>query len=141
MGVMMSQFGVTGRVPRVLYVDSDPLSRRLAECYCLASGWALMTAATGAEAVSLAGEATYSAIACNAVLDDMTGLELGQAIRDRAFANRRTPLFVVTSSAELVNKVQAERIGVREVLEHPISLTRFQDTVRRLNSRTPALVA
>jgi len=91
---------VPDSAPAVLVVDGDPhdqavITRALADI-----GFAVVVAATGAEALEHCRARTFAAITLDLLLPDMSGLDVLQAIGSGA-ANRDVPVVIVTVVTEV----------------------------------------
>src|SRR6267378_3580742 len=72
---------VTRRERTVLIVDDDGPSRLLLTIVCDARGLAVIEAASGAEALSVAVQRRPDLILLDVSLPDMSGLEVGRQVR------------------------------------------------------------
>jgi PAS domain S-box-containing protein len=85
--------------PAVLVVEDDPRDRAWLVRTLADAGYAVETAATGAEAVARCRERAFDAIALDLLLPDMSGHDVLAAVRADS-RNRGVPVLVVTVVAE-----------------------------------------
>jgi two-component system, cell cycle response regulator DivK len=115
--------------PLVLIVDDYEKNRKLARDVLGAAGFRTLEAASGAQAIALAGAHVPDVILMDLRLPDMDGAEAARALG----AGVRTagiPIVLLSSVrlAEMQDRLVAT--GFAGVLEKPISVAEFGDQVR-----------
>ncbi len=103
--------------PTILIVEDDERDRELLVSTLTSAGYAVETAATGAEALARCAERTFDGATLDLLLPDMTGLELLSALR----GDQRThalPIVVVTVVA---NERVVAGFSVADVLHKPFT--------------------
>lgn len=117
---------------RLLIVEDD-LSLSLTLEQALSPLFSLDTAATGKEALYLAGINLYDAIILDLGLPDATGIEVCEALR---CAKNSTPILMLTGQQEVSQKVIALDAGVDDYLTKPFSYAELVARVRALIRRS-----
>jgi CheY-like chemotaxis protein len=147
--------------PTVLVIEDDPRDRAWLDETLASAGYAVQTAATGAEAVARCREQAFDAITLDLLLPDMSGLSVLKAIQAEG-VNGEVPVIVVTVVAErgsaagfrvhdyLLKPVRAEELlaslartgikpdGTRNVLvvdDDPKTLKLMETTLKQLGYR------
>jgi CheY-like chemotaxis protein len=87
--------GPTAEARKVLVVDDDANDQSILVDILTRAGYAVETAATGAQALVKARQQTFDAITLDLLLPDMNGLDVLRAIRSEV-ANRDVPIIVIT---------------------------------------------
>lgn len=115
----------------VLIVDDEPRYLKLLRFNLEQSGYQVVTAATGEEAIKAAASGNPNLILLDLRLPDMDGYEVCQRIREFSTA----PIIMVTAKAEVVDKVQGLRLGADDYITKPFSadelLARVETVLRR----------
>ncbi len=95
---------------RILLVDDEPDIRQIAAMALqLGSGWTVLTASSGAQALEVAGREVPDAILLDVMMPGMDGPETLRRLREDA-ALRETPVLFLTA------KAQPDRAAARTVL-------------------------
>jgi PAS domain S-box-containing protein len=124
---------------RVLVVDDNPLARSVLEGLLQKRGCSVMTADSGAVALSLMRDPAVLPFACVMVdlnMPDMDGLELAQHIRaERA----RTPKLVLVTGENIHASQYRGTLGdFSAVMEKPVTSARIAEVLASLNGKPPA---
>jgi class 3 adenylate cyclase len=127
---------------KILAVDDTPENLRLLEALLTPRGYELVTASSGAEALSLIATAKPDLLLVDIVMPDMNGYEVTKRIRADA-ASRHLPIIMITATggADLVRSLEAgaddfvsKPFDQHELLARVKSLLRvksYYDTVQR----------
>ncbi len=113
--------------PRILVVEDDPRDQRLLLQALSNEGYALETAATGAQAIARCRQTRFDAVTLDLLLPDMSGLDVLAEIR-KAGASAAAPVIVVSVLAD------QDLIGgfrVDEVLAKPVDEDALRASLRR----------
>ncbi len=113
----------------VLIVDDNEMNLRLARDVLAYSGFRVLEAATGAQAIRLAAEQRPDVVLLDIRLPDMEGTAVVGALRSDA-RTATIPLVAVTSFAMLGDRERLLAAGFDGYLEKPIDVRRFPDQVR-----------
>ena len=87
--------GTTAMARKILVVEDDAHDQGVLVETLNRAGYAVETAATGAQALAKARQQTFDAITLDLLLPDMNGLDVLRAIRSEV-ANRDVPIIVIT---------------------------------------------
>jgi signal transduction histidine kinase/CheY-like chemotaxis protein len=87
--------GTSELARKILVVEDDGHDQGILVATLSAAGFAVETAATGAQALAKARQQTFDAITLDLLLPDMNGLDVLRAIRSEV-ANRDVPVIVIT---------------------------------------------
>ncbi len=106
---------------RILVVDDLDVNRELVRAILEATGHSVEEAASGAEAVEIAMGAAFDLILMDLQMPGMDGFSAARAIRNLAFANRRTPIIALSANV-LPEHVEACReAGMNDHIGKPVS--------------------
>ncbi|MBI4334326.1 MAG: response regulator transcription factor [Chloroflexi bacterium] len=121
---------------QVLVVDDEPRYLKLLRYNLEQSGYQVVTAATGEEAIKAAATGNPGLVLLDLRLPDMDGYEVCRRLREFSTA----PIIMVTARAEVVDKVRGLKVGADDYVTKPFSpdelLARVETVLRR--SRFPS---
>src|SRR5689334_632464 len=118
--------------PRILVADDDDASRAFLARGLRSSGYEVVVAANGREAVELIQESPVDAIVTDISMPEMSGIELLRSIRGR---DPDVPVVLVTGSPDVESAMQAVKLGALLYLTKPVDL----DELKRVMSRAVRL--
>lgn len=125
-------------VARVLLVEDDPTSARMAATLLGRAGYEVALATTGTQALAAAEAAPPAAVVLDIGLPDMSGIVVARALRERTAA----PILFLTAAADDAAKVAAYEAGGDDYLAKPYSpvelLLRLRAILRRSLGPAPA---
>lgn len=114
--------------PRILVIEDDDGARGALASLLTDEGYAVCTASTGVEGISLAEEFRPHAIICDYSLPDIDGLEVMRRLR----AGRRDHFFIMVTAGRF------DRLGERDLraeadvfLDKPVDLTALRNALVR----------
>src|SRR5437899_1753539 len=113
----------------VLVVDDDQRNVRLMESILRGSGYQVVKAYNGEEALRLVETAVLKMLLLDVMMPRMSGFELCQKLKDR-YETRLLPIIMVTALNALEDKVQALEIGADDFLSKPINKVELLAKVR-----------
>jgi len=119
---------------RILVVDDDPWSARIASRVLGLRGHAVECRTTFASARAALVDSTHDVILLDIDLPGGRGDELLAELRVR---DQRLPVIAVTSSAMIGDREKFLRQGFTAYLSKPIDVRTFGDTIERLSKVTP----
>lgn len=125
--------GANERAARILVVEDDAADQERIVSLLVTAGFAVDTAATGAQARQLATERAYDAVTLDLLLPDCAGLEVLAAIRSSS-ANASVPVIVISIVSEQVTAGYV----VHDALPKPIEESRLLDSLRRARVAAPS---
>jgi two-component system sensor histidine kinase/response regulator len=113
----------------VLVVDDDQRNVRLMESILRGSGYQVVKAYNGEEALRLVETAPPDMLLLDVMMPRMSGFELCQKLKDR-YETRLLPIIMVTALNALEDKVQALEYGADDFLSKPINKVELLAKVR-----------
>jgi signal transduction histidine kinase len=119
------------RPASILVVDDDQRNVRLMESILKASGYSVLKAGDGEEALRLVESHAPDLILLDAMMPRMSGFELCQRLKGR-YETRLLPIIMVTALNALEDKVQALEIGADDFLSKPINKVELLAKVRSI---------
>ncbi len=115
-------------IPRVLVIEDDPDGLR-SICEAIQdAGYAVMTAATGAEGLAAAQREAVDVVLSDLILPDMDGLKVLDGIH--AF-NPTVPILIMTAYGSVDTAVRAIKAGAYDYLVKPLDLEDVQAKLGR----------
>jgi two-component system cell cycle response regulator DivK len=117
-------------VPLVLIVDDNEKNRKLARSVLEAAGFETVSAANGADAVTLAGEHVPDVVLMDLRLPDMEGTDALRTLRGDA-TTARIPVVAMSALSLEASGDWLEEAGFAGFLGKPIDVGTFADDVRR----------
>ncbi|HYS06258.1 MAG TPA: response regulator [Candidatus Dormibacteraeota bacterium] len=113
----------------VLVVDDDQRNVRLMESILRGSGYQVVKAYNGEDALRLVETAPPDMLLLDVMMPRMSGFELCQRLKDR-YETRLLPIIMVTALNALEDKVQALEYGADDFLSKPINKVELLAKVR-----------
>lgn len=119
----------------VLFVEDDPMNRRVVKDMLDVAG-ATMTGAESAErGLQLIGEQDFDIILMDLRMPGMDGIEAIRHLRARGDAKAALPVIVVTADTAVDLRDYCLREGADEVLFKPVAMDSLFDAIGRLLAR------
>jgi DNA-binding NtrC family response regulator len=112
----------------ILIVDDDPSQRSLLESFLIGQGFAVVTAASGEQALATLSSQEIDMMVSDVRMPGISGLETLRQARQK---NSVLPVLLVTAYADVRDAVGAMRDGAVNYLEKPIDLDELLSWVRR----------
>jgi len=103
---------------KILVVDDDPVVAKSFDRVLASKGYAVITAASGAEALARLAREDYDAVYTDIKMAGMDGLQLASRLKEK---RPWLPVVIVTGYGSEANKAAARRIGVSAFLHKPLS--------------------
>jgi two-component system phosphate regulon response regulator PhoB len=124
--------------PRILVVDDEPEAVELVEFNLKQAGYAVMTAADGAEALKKVRGQTPDLVVLDVMLPEMDGFEICKALRlDPATA--KIPIIMLTAKAAEIDRVLGLELGADDYLTKPFSPRELLLRIKKILSRGETL--
>ena len=101
----------------VLIVEDEPKLRRLLRSYLEREGLAVLSAATGAEALELAASASPDLLVLDLGLPDISGESVAREIRTTS----SVPILILTAKASQSDRINGLELGVDDYVTKPFS--------------------
>ena len=103
--------------PHVLVVDDEDQIRSILATYLTADGYDVLEAATGAEALALAGREDVALVLLDIGLPDLDGLEVLRQLRQTSDVY----VVLVTARAEEIDRIVGLEVGADDYVTKPFS--------------------
>ena len=116
---------------RILVVDDDPRNLRLMESILRSSGYPVLTAVDGAEALEKIEADRPDLVLLDVMMPRMSGFEVCEEVRRRP-ETRLLPVVMVTALNALEEKVEALERGADDFLSKPVNRTELLAKMRSL---------
>jgi DNA-binding response OmpR family regulator len=104
-------------VPRILVIDDDPPTRRMAVLLMARLGYPVSTADCGRAALDAVRVRAFDLVLADLNLGDLTALDLLRAFRGMGL---RVPVVVLTGFGSIGTAVEAMKLGASDYLEKPL---------------------
>jgi len=104
----------------ILVVDDDPRNVRLMESILKSSGYPVLSASDGEQALEVIAKEHPDAVLLDVMMPRMSGLEVCQKLRGQ-YETRLLPIIMVTALNALEEKVQALEMGADDFLSKPVN--------------------
>jgi len=119
---------------KILVVDDEPEAVELVEFNLKQSGYAVMTAVDGAEALKKARSQSPDLIVLDLMLPEMDGFEICKTLRlDPATA--RVPILMLTAKAAEIDRVLGLELGADDYLTKPFSPRELMLRIKKILAR------
>jgi DNA-binding response OmpR family regulator len=128
---MVSKSGVRSKI---LVVDDEPEAVELVEFNLKQAGFAVVTAADGAEALQKARATTPDLVVLDLMLPEIGGLEICRMLR-RDPATAAMPIIMLTAKAAEIDRVLGLELGADDYLTKPFSPRELVLRVKKLLQR------
>jgi len=116
---------------KILVVDDDPRNVRLMESILRASGYPVIKAFDGQEALERIASERPDLVLLDVMMPRMNGFEVCKRVRDQ-YETRLLPVIMVTALNALEEKVQALETGADDFLSKPINKTELLAKLRSM---------
>jgi two-component system phosphate regulon response regulator PhoB len=105
---------------RVLIVDDDPDIVRLVRYNLSHSGYDVLSAGSGREALELVEKQPPDLVVLDVMLPDVDGLEVCRTLRQQS-SSKRIPILMLTARGEEIDRVVGFELGVDDYVSKPFS--------------------
>jgi two-component system phosphate regulon response regulator PhoB len=122
--------------PRILVVDDEPEAVELVEFNLKQAGYAVTTAADGAEALKKIHAQTPDLIVLDVMLPEMDGFEICKVLR-RDAATAKISIIMLTAKAAEIDRVLGLELGADDYLTKPFSPRELLLRIKKLLTRSP----
>ena len=125
----------------ILLVEDNEVAAKSIELKLTAEGHNVFITDLGEEAIELVGLYDYDVVLLDLELDDMTGLDVLRQVR---LEKVRTPVIVVTATADVETKVKALSAGADDFITKPFHkaelVARINAVVRRSRGHAESII-
>lgn len=115
--------------PTVLVVEDEPAQREVLAYNLGAGGFAVLTAATGAEAELIVAETPPDVILLDWMLPEVSGIELCRRFKTRV-ETRAIPIVMLSARGEEVDRVRGLETGADDYVVKPYSMLELMARLR-----------
>jgi DNA-binding response OmpR family regulator len=122
---------------RILVVDDEPEAVELVAFNLQQAGYAVTTAADGAEALKKARTQMPDLIVLDVMLPEMDGFEICKVLRQDA-ATAKVPIIMLTAKAAEIDRVLGLELGADDYLTKPYSPRELLLRIKKILSRSQA---
>lgn len=121
-------------LPLVLVADDDPLIRELIQFRLERSGYAVVMAADGDEALALARDRLPDLAVLDVMMPGLNGYEVTRRLRAEE-ATRRIPIILLTARVQEADVAQGFEAGADDYLTKPFSPQELRARVQAILGR------
>jgi len=114
---------------QVLFVEDDPMNRRVIRDMLTIVGVAMDEANDARTGLQMVQDEQYDVILMDLRMPGMDGLEAIRSIRGRGDAKARTPIIVITADMGSNLRHEAFASGADQVLEKPVAMNVLFDAL------------
>jgi DNA-binding response OmpR family regulator len=129
-----------GGTPLVLVADDEEDIRALVAFRLQRAGYEVITAADGAEALTLATTRLPDLIVLDMMMPKATGLEVTRSLREQD-STKHIPVILLTARAQEADVASGFEAGADDYVKKPFSPMDLQLRVQALLERSPAASA
>ena len=119
----------------VLFIEDDPMNRRVVKDMLDVAGARLTEADGGEEGLALIEAEDFDVILVDLRMPGMDGFEVIARIRARTDAKARLPIIVVTADTAIDLRERCLKAGADEVLFKPVAMDSLFDAIGRQLAR------
>jgi PleD family two-component response regulator len=120
--------------PRLLIVEDDSDLAEMLEGYFRTIDYEVATAGSGAEALTLAQQGSYSLIMLDIRLPDISGYDICRQLRTQR-RTQETPILFLTEKRDRIDKLQGLELGVVDYITKPFDIHELRLRVRNALQR------
>src|SRR5215471_3020151 len=123
-------------MPRtILVVDDDPITQRVLQHYLTRTGYQILSAGNGHEAIELARRELPDLIILDVMMPEMGGLSALRQLKEIE-VTKSIPVIIVTVQAAPLTQLEAEASGAALYITKPFSPTQLLAAIKRLLPQT-----
>ncbi|MCC6920345.1 MAG: response regulator [Alphaproteobacteria bacterium] len=120
---------------RILYVEDDPVNRKVVQALLGRAGVATDEAVNGEAGLQRVDQGDYDVILMDLRMPVMDGLTAIRHIRARRDDKSRTPIVVITADTSAHIREEALAAGADDLLQKPVDIARLFETIGPLVAR------
>jgi two-component system sensor histidine kinase ChiS len=117
--------------PQLLAIEDDPVNLNILKSVLRLEGYAIVTATSGKEALSLLPSREWDLIISDVMMPHMSGYELARTIRER-FSLSELPILLLTARSRPEDIEAGFQAGANDYLTKPVDATELKSRVRAL---------
>ncbi|WP_419808532.1 response regulator [Sphingomonas sp.] len=119
----------------VLFIEDDPMNRRVVRDMLDVAGAAMAEAEDGPTGLAMIDADDYAVVLLDLRMPGMDGLEVLAQVRSRDDAKARVPVIVVTADTAPDLRTRCLAAGADEVLFKPVAMDALFDAMGRILAR------
>jgi CheY-like chemotaxis protein len=123
---------------RILLVEDNPTSRRVAQLLLGRLGHTPDTVDNGRDAVAMALDRDYDLVLMDVQMPNMDGLEATRLIRSQVPAARQPRIVALTASAMVEDRARCMQAGMDDYLPKPVRGAQLEAVIGRVLGTVPA---
>ena len=123
---------------KILVVEDDPVERAGLEKTLSEKGYAVMTAASGEEALWQLGNDEFDAVISRLALRGISGLEVAEELRA---SQPWLPVLIIAGQGSEAARARASAVGLAEFLHEPLSPGQLAEATSRALQSAKSIVA
>lgn len=114
---------------RILIVDDERDTLGLIELTLQTAGYQVTTAVSGAQALSLLEEDTFSLLLLDIMMPDMTGFQIIETLREKGAS--LPPIVFLTAKGRVEDVEMGQKLGAVAYLKKPTTRGDLLDTIQK----------
>jgi CheY-like chemotaxis protein len=122
---------------KILVVDDEPFMLRMIQIILERGGYAMVSAASGDEALGVARKEQPGLVIMDAMMPKMDGFTALRLLKQEP-STSSIPVIMLTANPHKFSREEAESSGATVFLTKPFSPTQLLEEIRRLASRQDA---
>ena len=127
-----------GFVMHVLFVEDDPMNRRVVKDMLSVAGVEMSEAVDAPTGLAMLDAQSFDLILMDLRMPGMDGLAAIRHIRARADALATVPIILVTADTSLDLQARCNTAGADDLLRKPVAMTLLFDAIARAITERPA---
>lgn len=120
---------------QVLFVEDDPMNRRVVKDMLQVVGATMAEAADAETGLRMIGEGAFNIVLMDLRMPGMDGLTAIRHLRERTDARATLPVIVVTADAAIDLRERCMASGADEVISKPVAMAALLNAIGRMASK------
>lgn len=117
-------------MPKILFVDDDPVTLELMGQAARLLGHQALLARTGSDALVSARDNYPGLIFLDLMMPDMDGLEVLRHLK-QSESTKEIPVIILSAGASLDDAIVCQNAGAQNYLNKPVPLQTLMDTIKK----------
>ena len=122
---------------QVLFVEDDPMNRRVVKDMLSVAGVEMSEAVDGETGLAMLDNQSFDLILMDLRMPGMDGLTAIRKIRERTDAMATAPIIVITADTALDLQERCRAAGADDLLRKPVAMNLLFDAIARAISERP----
>ena len=124
-------------IKKVLVVDDSATDLKHLEQICVAGGYDVITASSGAEAVAKANRENPDVVLLDVLMSDMNGFQVCRLLTSNQ-STQHIPIVLVSSKAQATDRIWGEQQGAKAYIAKPFTSEQILKQLRTFDGTPPA---